>query len=129
MLFVFQQPKTNSPPPLYVQGIAIGKRGICSLIVWLGRWIICPVFSNFKQFSAIFSLLSSSIEDWMPIKCQRVSEQKGGAKDPGSWTLPLELHCTWPGGQTNQCGYGIAAEDALDYRQSTSLFWWTERGV
>ncbi len=35
--------------------IVIGKHGICSLIVWLGRLVSCPVFSNSKQF---FSSLS-----------------------------------------------------------------------
>ncbi len=49
------------------------------LIVSLGRWVSCPVFSNSKQF---FSLPRGSIENWMQIKCQRVSKQKVGAKGP-----------------------------------------------
>jgi hypothetical protein len=62
--------------------IAIGKHGICSLIVWLDRLVSCPVFSNSQQF---FSLLSGSIANWMPIKCQRVSDREVGAnyKGPG----------------------------------------------
>ena len=41
--------------------IVIGKHGICSLIVWLGRLVSCPVFSNSKQF---FSSLSSRSVAW-----------------------------------------------------------------
>ncbi len=39
------------------------------------------VFFNSQLF---FSLLSGSIENWMPIKCQRVSKQEVGAKSPGA---------------------------------------------
>jgi len=69
---------------LYIQGYChIGKHRIwiCSLIVWLGRWAICPVFSTSNQF---FSLLSDNIENWMPVKYQRVSKREVGAKHPGS---------------------------------------------
>ena len=45
--------------------IFIGKHGICSLIVWLGRLGSCPVFYFSKQF---FSSISGSIANWMPIK-------------------------------------------------------------
>ncbi len=58
----------------------IGKHGSCSLIVWPGRWVSCPVFSTSKQF---FSLPRGSIENWMPIKCQRVSEQEVGTNGLG----------------------------------------------
>ena len=61
--------------------IAIGKHGICSLIVWLDRSVSCPVFSNAQQF---FSLLCGSISSWMSIKIQRVSEQEVGANYKGS---------------------------------------------
>ncbi len=42
----------------------IEKHGICSLVVWTGRWVSCPVFSNSMQF---FSSPRGSIENWMPI--------------------------------------------------------------
>ena len=43
-LFSAQQPKTNSPSPMYNKVIIIGKHGICSLIVLPGRWVGCQSF-------------------------------------------------------------------------------------
>jgi hypothetical protein len=42
---------------------------------------------------AIFQLAQQHIENWMPIKCQRVSEQEVGAKGPlwGSESTPVDL--------------------------------------
>ncbi len=53
----------------------IGKHGIwsCSLIVWLGRWVSCPVFSTSNQF---FSLLSNKIENWMPVSIRESASEK-----------------------------------------------------
>jgi len=47
--------------------IIIGVNTICYLIVWPGRWVGCSVFSNTNQ---CFTLLSGSIEMWMPVKNQ-----------------------------------------------------------
>jgi hypothetical protein len=63
--------------------IIIGKHGVCSLIVWFGQLVSCPVFSNSKQF---FSSLSDSIANWMPISkldANQVSEQEAGGNGPG----------------------------------------------
>ena len=76
--------------------IGIGKHGICSLIVWSGRWVGCPIFSNSNQ---LFSLLSGSNGIWMPVKYQRVSEQEVGAKGPGS-ALALAESSIWGGEST-----------------------------
>ena len=40
-----------------------------------------PSISTSNQF---FSLLSDNIENWMPVKYQRVSKREVGAKHPGS---------------------------------------------
>ncbi len=64
------------------------------MFVWPGRWVSCPFFSNSKQF---FSLSRGSSENWIPIKCQRVSEQGDGAKDPGPARVDNSI---WGGGFT-----------------------------
>ncbi len=45
------------------------------------------------------------------------------------WTLPWELHHTWPPDPIMWYRCGIAAAAALSCRLSTSLFWWMQKGV
>jgi hypothetical protein len=45
------------------------------------------------------------------------------------WTLPLELHHTWPPDPVMWYRCSIAAAAALSCRLSTSWFWWMQKGV
>ncbi len=90
----------------YKKVIIIGKHVIYTLIVWPGRWVSCPVFSNYEQF---FSLLNGSSENWMPVKCQRVSEQcwvKNWCKG-GSWPWSCSEIVQYGGQWAHSCGLGL----------------------
>ncbi len=51
----------------------IVKHGICSLIVWPGRWVSCPVFSDSKQ-------IYSSPRDRLKIGCQSSVKETASKK-------------------------------------------------
>jgi hypothetical protein len=103
-LFAFSSPRLIYLLLYKCNRIIIGQHRICSLIVWPGKWVSCPVFSSSNQRGSIencmpikcwvscpvfsnsrqfFSLLRGGIKNLMPIKCQRVSKQEVGAEDSG----------------------------------------------